>query len=97
MENQRSNKDNLDERFQEAVQKVSNAPVALPTDIKLVFYGYFKRAIGNTYKPDSIEDETPDNYLVGGFKMNALLQTRHLTPEEAKEKYIELAERILKD
>ena len=84
--------DNLHETFLNTVEAISNTKILLPDDVKLQFYAYYKHAledIGTYRTSDQIQ-------LRNAFKMNALFQVRRLTKQEAKKKYIELANKYLK-
>lgn len=82
--------------FENAVKRVSETDVEFAPDIKLQFYAYYKRALGNAFQSRSVQlSKRPDNALVRGFKMNALFQVSAISEDEAKEKYIELADRYL--
>lgn len=87
---------NLDKRFEEAVELASNPILKFPPDIRLLFYAYYKRAIGNHRgEPRRMDDEK--NALVSGFKMNALFQAKNISVKEAKEKYIDLVNKHIAD
>ncbi|WP_010180182.1 acyl-CoA-binding protein [Aquimarina agarilytica] len=78
--------------FLKAVDEANNYPKLLPTDIKLQFYAYYKQATEDSglYRPsDEIE-------LRNAFKVNALLQVRGLSKDEAKLGYIELVKTYLR-
>jgi acyl-CoA-binding protein len=76
----------LDIRFHEAYEKASNLSHAIPQDVMLRIYAYYKQAtIGNPRY-----QQIQPNDLVYAFKLNAWTQVSHLTPDMAKEKYIEL-------
>lgn len=79
----------LDEKFQKAFKIASEMKQKLPQDVMLQFYAYYKQATVDTpfYMPSG-EDEVRN-----AFKLNAWFQVNHLTPEEAKKKYIELVEK----
>lgn len=74
----------LDIEFYEAVARVNNSTSAFPADFLLRLYAYYKKATNNYDKPSSRRP------IINAFKMNALLQTQDITPEEAKKEYIEL-------
>ena len=79
------NKD-LDEKFIKAYKVASNTDKKLPPDLMLKFYAYYKQATkGNNY-------ETPKGgvELRNAFKINAWLQLKNLSEEEAKQEYINL-------
>lgn len=80
----------LDTRFQNAVAIADAMTQAeLPQDVQLRLYAYYKRALSGT---------TPGAYnandLRSAFKTNALMQTSHLSIDQAKELYIEMIESI---
>jgi acyl-CoA-binding protein len=75
----------LDTRFNEAFEKASNMTEKLPQDVMLRLYAYYKQATFGTFEHSKIS--TKD--LRNAFKTNAWMQISHLSPEEAKELYIE--------
>lgn len=83
----------LEIQFQEAFEKASNMTQPLPPDVMLRLYAYFKQAtFGNS------NYNRNDNFdLRNAFKTNAWIQISHLTQEEAKKKYIESVNDILKN
>lgn len=83
----------LDVRFEEAVKAASKMKQAsLPPDVQLRLYAFYKQATSGTANPNF--NSTFD--LRNAFKMNAWMQIRHLSIEEAKEMYIEIINSILK-
>lgn len=74
----------LDIAFYEAVARVNSSTEAFPADFLLRLYAYYKKATNNYDKPSSRRP------IINAFKMNALLQTQNISPEGAKEAYIEL-------
>lgn len=74
----------LDIAFYEAVERVNSSTEAFPADFLLRLYAYYKKATNNYDKPSSRRP------IINAFKMNALLQTRDISPEEAKTAYTEL-------
>jgi acyl-CoA-binding protein len=82
----------LDTLFQEAFERASNMTEALPQDVMLRIYAYYKQATQDvaTVNPYLNFD------LRNAFKMNAWMQVRHLTADEAKMKYIETINSIIK-
>lgn len=82
-------------KFQKAFEKASKTKIKLPPDVMLHFYAYYKQA---TYT-ESPTFYTPsgDSELRNAFKLNALFQVKHLTPEEAKLKYIDLVDKYITD
>jgi acyl-CoA-binding protein len=83
----------LDIRFQEAVEIASQmTQSSLPQDIQLRLYAFYKQATHGSLSYDHY-----DNYdLRNAFKTNAWIQISHLPEEEAKEKYIEIINSLLK-
>jgi len=82
----------LDAQFQEAYEKASNMTQALPQDVMLKIYAYYKQAtsdVGQSHHHQSYD-------LRNAFKMNAWMQVRHLSPEEAKRLYVDLINSIIK-
>jgi acyl-CoA-binding protein len=81
----------LESRFQEAVDVASEMTQAdLPQDVQLRLYAYYKQATYGT--PAANFNATFD--LRNAFKTNAWMQISHLSPEEAKEQYIEIINSI---
>ena len=78
------NNTKLDITFYEAVERVNSSKEAFPADFLLRLYAYYKKATNNYDKPSSRRP------IINAFKMNALLQTQDISPEEAKTAYIEL-------
>ena len=77
----------LDTRFLEAVKIASEmAQASLPQDVQLRLYAYYKQA---SFGIIDLK-QTSSYHLRGAFKTNAWMQISHLSPEEAKEQYIEL-------
>jgi acyl-CoA-binding protein len=74
----------LDIAFYEAVERVNSSQEAFPADFLLRLYAYYKKATNNYDKPSSRRP------IINAFKMNALLQTRDISPEGAKKAYTEL-------
>lgn len=85
------NKD-LDTLFQEAYDKASNISEALPQDVMLRIYAYYKQATSENTR--IIQNQGFD--LRNAFKMNAWMQVRHLSADEAKRLYIETINSIIK-
>lgn len=66
--------------------------INIPIDLRLQFYAYYKQATissSNFYNPNDPVD------IRNAFKMNAILQVKDLTPNEAKIAYIELVNETL--
>jgi len=86
-------KKDLDKRFEQAVKRASNTDKKFPPDLKLYFYAYYKRALGNYPKRRHHIDDIDGNALINGFKMNAVFQVKNIPIEEAKKRYIELVDK----
>lgn len=82
----------LDTLFQEAYEKASNMTEALPQDVMLRIYAYYKQATSG--EPKGGYHQNFD--LRNAFKLNAWMQVQHLTPDEAKRLYIETINSITK-
>jgi acyl-CoA-binding protein len=58
----------------------------LPQDVQLRLYAFYKQATFGTLDLK----QTSTYHLRDAFKTNAWMQISHLTPDEAKEQYIEM-------
>ncbi len=81
---------NLDERFNTAFDIASAMTQKIPPDIMLKFYAYYKQST----KGKNYIEPTGGIPLKNAFKLNAWLQIKNLSTDEAKVKYIELVEEI---
>jgi acyl-CoA-binding protein len=78
--------EDLDIAFAQAVERASKmAQSDLPQDVQLRLYAYYKQATFGT--PEANFNNSFD--LRNAFKTNAWMQISHLTPDEAKQLYIE--------
>ena len=75
----------LDIIFKKTVKSINAHKEPFPADLLLRLYSYYKVATNDQEIPSS---RTP---LINAFKTNALFQAQGLTPDEAKEQYIECA------
>jgi diazepam-binding inhibitor (GABA receptor modulating acyl-CoA-binding protein) len=81
---------NLDIAFREAFIAISRSKQAIAPDIMLRFYAYYKQAnFGSNFTFEGALN------LRNGFKINAWMQLKDMSPEEAKKEYIQLANSIL--
>ncbi|MFC4689643.1 acyl-CoA-binding protein [Dokdonia genika] len=81
----------LHKEFEDAFRKVSNSSQEFPPDVLLQFYALYKQATQkNTFSHNEGEHE-----LVSAFKINALLQVKSMTEDEAMEAYVEAAKKHL--
>ncbi len=74
----------LDNEFQEAVNRVNAHTDPFPADFLLRLYAYYKKATNNYEQPSSKKP------IINAFKANALFQIKDITEDEAKSTYIEL-------
>lgn len=82
----------LDIAFEEAFNKISKLKGAVAPDIMLKFYAYNKQANFGSNLPF---DGTID--IRNAFKINAWMQVKDMSSEEAKKEYILLANVVLKN
>ena len=85
-----SDKD-LDIEFEEAYEKASNMTEALPQDVMLRIYAFYKQATVGTIHANRMGSVD----LRDAFKTNAWMQISHLSANEAKELYIETINSII--
>ena len=76
----------LDILFEEAFQKASEMTEALPQDVMLRIYAYYKQA---TSGRANVAVHHQSANLRDAFKMNAWMQVRHISPDDAKKLYID--------
>lgn len=83
----------VDKAFKEAYQKACSTTRRFPPDLMLKLYAYYKQATEHTaaYIPSGNSD------IKNAFKLNALLQVKGMSPQEAKEAYIQLVEENIPD
>lgn len=84
--------EDIEIRFKKAVEAASEmSQSTLPQDVQLRLYAYYKQATFGT-----IEYNNSSNYdLRNAFKTNAWMQISHISPDEAKESYIEIINSLL--
>ena len=83
----------VDKKFQEAYDKASKTSQKFPPDLMLKLYAYYKQATEHT----TVYIPSGDSGVKNAFKLNALLQVRNMTTQEAKEAYIQLVEENIQD
>lgn len=81
--------DQLDIDFKKAFKKANSMKIDIPIDLRLKFYAYYKRATLDNSFSYNPNDGIP---IRNAFKVNALLQVKHLTKDQAKIEYIKLVE-----
>ncbi|GAB7257178.1 acyl-CoA-binding protein [uncultured Polaribacter sp.] len=80
----------LDIAFKEAFIKISELKEAVTPDIMLKFYAYYKQANYGSNLPYE-----NDLNVRNAFKLNAWMQLKDMSSEEAKKEYIKLANTVL--
>lgn len=70
--------------FEEAVARINAHTEPFPADFLLRLYAYYKKATNNYSRPGSRKP------IINAFKTNALFQVQNVTPDEAKQIYIDL-------
>jgi acyl-CoA-binding protein len=84
--------ESLNNKFKSAYALASTTDKKLPPDIMLKLYAYYKQGTkGNNYEKPSGKVK-----LRNAFKLNAWLQLRHLSENEAKKEYINIVNKYLK-
>ena len=79
----------VDIQFKEAYQIVSNlSQDQFAPDIMLKLYAYYKQATYGDNNPEFIEKDEID--LRNGFKLNAWIQLRGMSINDAKKEYIKI-------
>ena len=79
-------------KFEEAFKEVSEANQEFSPDVLLKFYALYKQAT----QEQRLSSQDGEHELVSAFKMNAMLQVKNLSVDEAKTAYIKLAETYIK-
>ena len=85
--------DALHKRFLKAFDAANQMEIDIPIDLRLQFYAYYKQATINT---SSIYNPNDPVELRNAFKLNALLQVKQLSRDEAKQRYIDLVNETIK-
>ena len=83
------NSEDLDIKFREAVKSINTHEQPFPADILLKLYAYYKKATNDYGRPSS------SKAIINAFKTNALFQVEDISQDEAKRRYIELANKYL--
>ena len=79
------NSEALEIEFREAVGRINAYTEPFPADVLLKLYAYYKKATNDYGRPSSKKP------IINAFKTNALFQSEDITEDEAKQKYIDLA------
>lgn len=83
----------LDKDFKDAQNRAATTDRQFPPDLKLHFYAYYKRAMGDNVAHGL--EASDRSKLIGAFKMNALFQIKNLDQDDAKRKYIALVDKYI--
>jgi acyl-CoA-binding protein len=70
--------------FQDAVERINAHDEPFPADFLLRLYAYYKKASNNYSRPSSSKP------IINAFKTNALFQIKDVSPDDAKQIYVEL-------
>jgi len=82
----------IDKLFKQALQKAKEITYPLPIDVRLQLYAYYKQA---TQEPINTTSSN-EHELVHSFKMNAWMQVRRMSIDQAKMAYIKQIEELHK-
>jgi len=74
----------IDNLFRQALQKATEITYPLPIDVRLQLYAYYKQATQEPINTTSAQEHE----LINSFKMNAWMQVRQMSVEQAKIEYI---------
>lgn len=86
----------LDKLFDEAFDNAQLIPQSsVPIDLQLILYGLYKQATSNDSDRFYFRQESQN--LRSAFKLNAWMQVNHFSVEEAKKKYIEIINNLMKE
>lgn len=85
----------LDTLFDEAFSNAQLIPQdSVPPDQQLILYGLYKQATsGNS---NNTMYQNPQD-IINAFKLNAWMQVKHLTIDEAKQQYIDIINQLMKE
>ncbi len=84
---------NIEELFEEALQKATEITYPLPVDVRLQLYAYYKQATKEPINTTSANEHE----LINAFKMNAWMQVRQMNADEAKLEYAKLIDELHKN
>jgi|TARA_B100001059_G_C17511235_1_gene415973 acyl-CoA-binding protein len=79
----------LDIKFREAVDSINSHKDPFPADTLLKLYAYYKKSTNDYNRPSS------GKAIINAFKTNALFQVENITQDQAKQRYIDLANNYL--
>ena len=90
----------LDLLFDEAFENANRIPKeSVPHNIQLVLYSLYKHATSSRLSSlnQSFEQNDLGEELINAFKLNALMQVKHLSINEAKQQYIDIINGLMKE
>lgn len=89
------NKEELEILFENAFENAQLVPQdSVPQDMQLILYGLYKQATsGNTR---NVYYQNPQD-LRNAFKLNAWMQVKHLSIEDAMQQYIDIINKLMKE
>lgn len=90
----------LDTLFDEAFENANLIPKeSVPQNVQLVLYGLYKHAtsgrlsaFGNYHQNNDAGED-----LRNAFKLNALMQVKNLSVDDAKQQYIDIINQLMKE
>lgn len=86
----------LDTLFEEAFENANLIPQeSVPQNLQLVLYGLYKQATSNNSAKLLMYQNPQD--LRNAFKLNAWMQVKHLSIDEAKQQYIDIINLLMKE
>lgn len=89
------NREELENLFEEAFENAQLVPQeTVPQNLQLILYGLYKQATSGSTKKN--HDQNPQD-IRNAFKLNAWMQVKHLTIEEAMEEYIAIINNLMKE
>jgi acyl-CoA-binding protein len=83
----------FDEAFKNA-QLIEQSSV--PIDLQLILYGLYKQATADDSDRFFFKQDSSQN-LRSAFKLNAWMQVNNLSSEEAKKRYIEIINKLMRE
>uniref|UniRef100_UPI00404B7ADE acyl-CoA-binding protein n=1 Tax=Flavobacterium sp. TaxID=239 RepID=UPI00404B7ADE len=88
-------KEELENLFEEAFENAQLVPQeTVPQNLQLILYGLYKQATSGTTR--KVHEQNPQD-LRNAFKLNAWMQVKHLTIEQAMEEYIAIINNLMKE
>lgn len=86
----------LDILFDEAFNNAQLIPQSsVPIDVQLILYGLYKQATADDSVRFYFRQDSQN--LRSAFKLNAWMQVNHLTSDQAKQRYIDLINKLMKE